>query len=135
MRVVTVARKPLRAAGATDSCLTHQTGALAIHACRVPTSSGRGRWPGNVALCHRSGCVVVGTKRVPAGKAHRSKSGGKNIFTSQQKPRLDDMSYGVDGYEEVPDWQCEGGCPAGELEQRIAGASRFFKQFTKSNVP
>lgn len=78
-----------------------------------------GRWPPNVLLVHRSGCKVVGEKKVKTGTAVRHRSGGKTIFSETEKAPLPDMSYAdADGNETMPQWVCEDGCPVAELDRQ-----------------
>jgi len=78
-----------------------------------------GRWPPNVLFVHRSGCKVIGTRKVATGTAHRKNSGGRTIFSEGEKPPMEDMSYGgADGKETVPNWRCEHGCPVAELDRQ-----------------
>jgi hypothetical protein len=78
-----------------------------------------GRWPANVLLVHRPGCRIVGTRKVATGKAHRSKSGGRMIFSETEKPPMEDMTYAdADGKETIPDWRCEPGCPVADIDRQ-----------------
>jgi hypothetical protein len=149
MRVVTVARKPCSEGTVTGNVLVHAAGALCIGRCRVGneeiTQHGRkaksgtgwedhwhnelesgaswtGRWPANVVLVHRSGCEIVGERRVATGTAVRRNVGHstKGLISyaqgSKDAEMRDDVSYAdADGKEAVPDWQCEGRCPVGVM--------------------
>lgn len=92
-----------------------------------PVKATKGRWPPHLVLSHAPGCEMSGTKKVKTGKAHRSKSGGKNFGSeTRAKPKMDDMTYAdADGMEEVEDWTCVPGCPVGLLMPH----ARFWPTF------
>lgn len=79
----------------------------------------RGRFPSNVLLSHSEHCQLVGTTKVKTGKAHRENSGGKNCHTDQEKPPLDNMTYGDEnGLEEIELWACTPDCPVRILDSQ-----------------
>jgi len=147
-----IARKPFK--GSTAANLDqHGTGAFHIDACRVGTGDDTtrttkhsmkggnygnhepgpeiacgghegGRYPPHVALIHSPGCVLVGTRKVKTGKAHRGKGGGVNFGSeTKAKPKMADMTYAdQDGNENTSLWACVPGCPVRSIdEQALAG--------------
>lgn len=117
MRVITLARKPLIGSVA-ENVMQHDTGGLNIGGCRIGVKDvlikgggeryyGKknsfypidrindhrvGRFPANVILEHKPACKVVGTKKV--------------------------TQLGISELEEVPDWECEEGCPVAALDDQ-----------------
>lgn len=120
MRVVTIARKPLSEKTISDNVIKHGAGGLQVGNCGIPTMGGKKRYPVNVLLVHRAGCRIEGTLKVSSGTAVRRNSGGKNIFSEDEKPPMEDMTYaGPDGLEEIPNWVCVEGCPVGHLHATV----------------
>lgn len=92
----------------------------------------RGRWPGNLALCHLSSCARIGEKRVRNGGSIRSSEKGSSAsFTSHGF--ISNIHYfDADGLETVETWECAEGCPVAALNaqagERKSGA-RSAKQY------
>jgi site-specific DNA-methyltransferase (adenine-specific) len=127
--LVTVARKPLSEGAVAANVLKHGTGALSINACRITHGSEdtQGRWPANLILAHKPGCLKVGGKvwacepDCPVAHLdHTSGSVGAGApvrGTEKSQPVSGDASiYGE--RERVP----------GAFYGDAGGASRFFKQ-------
>jgi site-specific DNA-methyltransferase (adenine-specific) len=115
-----LARRPLDGL-VGHNVLTHGT-ALDIEGCRVdPNSSNTGRWPPNMLLVHHPECQQVGTRRVKTGTAVR-KNGKGGQFFGQPTPKLAgpsaDVSFGKDGYEEIPEWRCHPQCPVRAIDDQ-----------------
>lgn len=79
-----------------------------------------GRWPTNLLLVHGSGCVRVGTQRVPAhtafGRPGDSRGGILNKTGAARKnphPGFAD----ADGTETVSAWDCQPDCPVRMLDE------------------
>lgn len=144
-----LARKPISEKTVAKNVLKWGTGALNIDACRIGTNAGwsypagrggdgcfgdaggfagnleepmqatKGRFPANLVLSHDEDCQLVGTTTVKSGKAHRNKSGGKNIHSEVEKPAMEDMSYADEnGNETVERWACVSGCPIRTLDEQ-----------------
>lgn len=77
------------------------------------------RWPGNVTMEHTSACVLMGTKKVRTGTAHRGNAGGLNFGSDTKKPQLEDMTYAdADGMETIEAWECSPDCPVRLLDEQ-----------------
>lgn len=162
MIVVTIARKPLSESTVASNVLATGTGSLNIDACRIGTGTGgeapvyvpnkknavfgvgmgggewdstKGRWPANLVLEHRPGCVQDGLtfqgsgRFVPPDGVCRtsemmSPEKGWNANGMSNSVKFAPNSYGV---ETVPAWHCAPGCPVAELDA-VEPVSRFFKQ-------
>ena len=155
MRIIHLARKPLEGTVAAN-ILEHGAGGLHIDATRlgsgedkgqwpvteregravyghydknIATDTTKGRWPTNLVLEHLAGCRCVGSKRVKASLGGRSASylGIMNDDGWTPKP-MDKQTYAdADGLETMDAWQCEPGCPVGELD----GQSGFSKSSSR----
>lgn len=119
MKIVSVTRKPFQGA-LIDLVLEQHTGALNILSCCLPVLSCPdvpGRWPPNVFLVHKSGCKTQGTRLVKTNIALRTKTSGKNIFSTKEKPPLPDLGYADEnGNETIVNWDCEPGCVICDLD-------------------
>ncbi len=77
-----------------------------------------GRWPANVTLSHLPECEAVGTRKVKSGEAVRERSGGNTFGGENEKPPMENMTYGEDGTETVIAYNCAPGCPVAELDRQ-----------------
>ena len=83
-----------------------------------------GRWPGNIILSHRAGCVLRGTRQIKTHDKPHAKNvhgtngqGGQNVYTKYEA--LPGTMFGhadADGNETVEDWLCITGCPVAALD-------------------
>lgn len=92
-----------------------------------------GRWPANLVLGHKEGCLQEGTKQVKAitgGSTSGSNAFGQDLGWNRHENRSTTIRRqgGGDGLESVALWNCAEGCPVADLDTDAGGASRFFKQ-------
>jgi DNA modification methylase len=99
-------------------------------AASAPLVPGLGRFPANVVLSHMPGCRRVGEREVPTGVAvNRNRAPGtmSSWLGTRESQIGDDVTYGQDGREAVPAWDCEPGCPVAGLDEqagtRTSGAN------------
>ena len=131
MKVLHLARKPLKKDSVVTNILEHGTGALNIAACRIGENPlfqhGRaddpffrytspeernervweGRWPTNLILEHLPDCCCTGTKKI-------------NSRGRDRKPGKED--------EVIEVWDCVPGCPVAELDACSGQSAHLFKQ-------
>ena len=137
MRIITIARKPLSEKTVASNVLKHGCGGLNVDGCRVGkdvdtsrpnnnltnTMGYGGRWPANLILIHKAGCECVGMKRIKGNRVDtRPEGDGGRADKSQWRFRPTDQTKRgfseEDGKETVEDWNCEEGCPVGELGEQ-----------------
>lgn len=140
MIVLTLARKPV-AGTVAQNALHHGTGGLNIDGARIgsdrpptdprldgwrkftdksllQTNTGdgdtlKGRWPSNVILQHKPGCLKVGTKKVPGYTIQTWDDGAKVFGGGAGHPFT---SRVVAEEIEADVWECEPGCPVAALD-------------------
>ena len=79
-----------------------------------------GRWPTNVVLAHHPDCVEVGTREVRTGTAvQRNRSGEKPASVyGKYDTTTDDQTYGTDGRETIPAFDCHPDCQVAALDEQ-----------------
>ncbi|HSB54389.1 MAG TPA: site-specific DNA-methyltransferase, partial [Gemmatimonadales bacterium] len=82
-----------------------------------------GRWPANVALAHHPDCKEVGTRKVPTGTAvNRNHEPGSvkpgAVGPTGLRNQTEDVTYGTDGTETIPAYECVRGCPVAMLDEQ-----------------
>lgn len=101
-------------------------------AASAPLVPGLGRFPANVVLSHTPGCRQVGEREVPTGTAvNRNRDPEATraalVYGEYLNGERLDVTYGQDGHELVPEWECAAGCPVAELDAqagtRTSGAN------------
>lgn len=105
-----------------------------------------GRWPPNVLLTHSPGCRHAGTRTVATGTAVQRNGGGQKIgaicYSGTDKDLVrPDATYGENGHEEIPAYECVPGCPvammdaqSGELKSGKPSGTRNADSMTFGQV-
>lgn len=164
MIVVTVARRPLSQSTIGQNALAYGTGAVHVDGTRVSASdpfgggwagtsgfaegyaggdgwvagSSLGRWPANLVLEHKVGCVQVGERSVRTSTATNKSGTSSGMFggIGAFAPSSETRGYArQDGTETVASWNCEPGCPVADLDAQsgdcpVSGAARNHKPVT-----
>lgn len=73
-----------------------------------------GRWPSNLIFSHLPDCEQVGTQTTPGYQINRFKDGAKPFGDGAGHPYESEKMPD----EVQPVWECETGCPVGELNQQ-----------------
>jgi len=81
-----------------------------------------GRWPANVILQHKPGCVQAGTKIVkgsPSSKTVPDAYEGESVTGMLRGVSHPGNQHGDStGKEQVAAWDCESGCPVADLDEQ-----------------
>jgi len=146
MIIATIARKPFEGT-VLDAVATYGTGSLNVGACRIGTHQSKvqgsggakwdsngmkfglplaridepriGRFPANLILVHRPGCVLTGEAKIPVNE-----NGGGKLWSHYRDGKLDQAratpsKIGVDGVETINVWECVEGCPVKALDHQV----------------
>jgi len=146
MPIITLARKPLQVGSTVaQNALQYGTGGLNIDACRIgfpqdkraagtktysagklagenAPHDGLGRWPANMILEHKAGCICAGVKQVSGTRDHRPEGDGGREDKTQWRFRPTGATRrgysDSEGKETIPAWDCEPDCPVVDLDNQ-----------------
>lgn len=76
-----------------------------------------GRWPPNLVLVHKSGCIRQGTRQVQCNPDNTARGTG-GIWSGQSNTPCGPQYGSPDGTEEVEVWACEPDCPVAALDEQ-----------------
>jgi hypothetical protein len=103
-----------------------------VKVARTGESSSQGRWPANFILSHLPGCHPSGTTEVKGHTLTRWVDGAKPFGGGAGHP----FTAEYQGPETVVLWECQDGCPIGDLDGQSGECTPGFSNgYAPVNMP